>query len=249
MSKRGKQRSPSSAQPGASSASAGQGAAQSAVADAPTVSAAAPAPAPAAPQAAAAPVPAAPAAAAPEASAPASASAVAASSAIAAAIAAAVAADDSAPKPSQPPESAPASRPARGAKIVVLGGMRSAERTPCHVSALMEGMRGVVPVTLLDVSASGALLTIDAPAFKASAHGKQARLHAQLCERHLGTSSMLVLGAVRISILPVRWVSQAGPERCYGMAVRFAEPRTAAQLAEILAQSTPHPASKPPGTA
>jgi len=162
-----------------------------------------------------------------------------------------------APTPSQPDPALDAPAPAApaGADLLLelFSGKRGRERHPCHVPATLDGARGAVACTVLDLSEGGALLQIDDPVFTAAdAHGGlQAYLELLQVHAQPGLALSFPEQDLRLESWVVRWTAGsagAGPSRVglrFGRALQETEVHALRSGTRLPTRPPAEPASRP----
>lgn len=113
---------------------------------------------------------------------------------------------------------------------------RNDERRSAEVPGVLVGALGRMAVTLLNVSATGALLRLEDKALRALEQQRRDGEYLELLTAHATSGLTLVVepAGLKAAVVLVRWTSDAGPGGPYGVGVAFDPALSAEQVRALV---------------
>lgn len=138
----------------------------------------------------------------------------------------------------QPPADAETPRPSRSGRLPEVTSLRrrADERRRLGVAGLLLGALGRLPVTVLDVSASGALLRVEDERLQRLERERRSGSYLDSVTAHAAAGLTLLVerAQLRAPLTLVRWTSDAGPLGPYALGVAFEPPLSPEQVDALL---------------
>lgn len=136
----------------------------------------------------------------------------------------------------EPPRAiVPEGRPSDARGSVPFGHRRRGERYVCGQKALLAGTLGSIPVTIQNLSASGALLRVEDPRMLGLEQAKRSGAYVELLRAHAsgGLVIELACGRWKVEVRLARWTSGTGGQDPYHVGIEFVRPLTPEELAAV----------------